>query len=159
MNKINLNKDLHRQPFTDFKIINATEAGLKYGLLTNIEINIYEHNKIVETVKNPGNCTFVIFDYDTKENKISIGSINDEEKTLNVYPADRSLKDFNLAFDPLNDALLRTSQHVLIVKFPKGEQRHMILAHKTLTREMLYNDIAKEVGSEFQVSFWIKKLD
>lgn len=122
-------------------------------LLTNIEINIYEQNKIVETVKSPADCTFVVFDYDTENNKLSIGSINDGEKVLNIYPADKSLAYFNLSFDPLNDALVKTSQHFMTVKLPKEGKAYMILTYKILSREMLYNDITKEIGAEFQVSF------
>eukprot|EP00826_Nyctotherus_ovalis_P040533 TRINITY_DN4005_c0_g1_i14.p1 TRINITY_DN4005_c0_g1~~TRINITY_DN4005_c0_g1_i14.p1 ORF type:complete len:170 (+),score=45.17 TRINITY_DN4005_c0_g1_i14:514-1023(+) len=151
VNSIKLNKDLQRQPFTDVKILNATESTLKYILMTNVEINVYEQNKVVETIKNPGKKTFVFVDYDTESNVVVIGSVNDTEKTVDAYPADNSLPPFSFTFDLMNDALLRTWNQILVVKFQTQEQRSMIVAHNPVNREMLFNDLAREVGSDFQV--------
>lgn len=151
VNRITLSKDIHRQPFTDIRIINATEGFLKYAIMTNIEINVYENHKIVETIKNPGNMTYVFFDYDKQKKVVVVGSVNDGATEVRVYPADNSQEPFVFAFDPLNDYLLRTWQYVLVVKPPTKTQRFMIVAHKVLGREMLYNDIVKEIGGEFQV--------
>lgn len=151
MNNVKLNKDLQRQPFTDVKILSATESALKYILMTNVEINVYEQNKVVETIKNPGSKTFVYIDYDTEKKMVVIGSVNDTEKMVDSYPADNSLPPFTFSFDQMNDALIRTWNQLLIVKFQTQEQRSMIVAHNPVNREMLFNDLAREVGSDFQV--------
>jgi len=146
-----LNKDENKQPFTDVKIINTAEGSIKYATMTNNEINVYEQHKIVETIKNPGDSTYVFIDYDTEKNLIVIGSVDDGETILNVYPADRSLKSFNFNFDPVKDILLRTFHHVVVVKLQSEGQRLMIVGHRPVRREMLFNDVVREVGSEFQV--------
>jgi hypothetical protein len=151
-----LNKDEKRQPFTDMKIVSAKEENLKYVVMTNIEINVYEQNKVVQTIENPGNLTYVFVDYDTAKDYVVIGSVNDTATIVDVYPADRSLNSFTFGFDPRNDILLKTSHNVLVIKLPREGQRLMIVGHKPVGREMLFNDIAREVGTEFQVFVLVK---
>jgi hypothetical protein len=156
---INLTKDEHRKPFADIKIINGTKDSLMYLVMTNVELDLYENEKLIESVKNPGNMTYVFADYDTKRKKLVIGSVADGAKMVDTYPVDHSMDPFSFAFDPIKDYLLRTWQYVLILRPPRDGQGFMIIAHKIVSREMLFNDIAREIGSDFKVLCIFIRID
>lgn len=155
VNRIELNLDPNKDTYTDVRIIDGTEKGLKYLIMTNTEVNVYLNNKIVESQKCPEGNIYVYSDYDREGKKIVVGSLEDGSQTLNVYPVDHSLPPFNLSYNPERDYIISTSQYILILKAPTKTTSFMIVAHRIVEREMIFNDVKKEVGADFQVNFRI----
>jgi len=158
VNSVQLSKDESRLPFTDAFIVNATKENMTYMLMSNTQLKINENHKEKRSLSAGVNETYVFVGYDSVRQSAVIGTIKDDEKEVKTWPINGGLEPFKFGFDQYNDILLKSAKNVLILKL-QSENGVMIMAHSIEKREIMFNDIAKEVGEQFQLQDIILPTD
>ena len=90
--------------------------------------------------------------YDWTHNSAVIGVVAEGSQEVRTWPINGALKPFSLAFNKETDIMLKNWQYVLIVKIPPFHSEPMITVHHIESRDVLFNPLDKEPGSQFQVS-------
>ena len=151
INNIELNKDIQRLPYTDIYFVNASATNLTYIVMSNKEIKVFENNKEKWALQANSNETLVFVGYDSDRKSVIKAAVVDGTEEVRSQPINGELKPFVFSFNIENDILLRTWQYALIVRTPPHSKTTMIIAHRVSGREMLFNEIEREIGEEFQV--------
>ncbi len=151
LNVIELHKDLHRLAFTDAIIINSSSTNLTYAVMSNKEVRTYEFNKETWSMTAKENETYVFTAYDYERKSVVMAAVLDGQTELKTWPVNGAAKPFSFSFNQYTDILLKTWQYVLVVRMPPYSKQTMIIAHRPDKREMLFNEIEREIGTGFQI--------
>ena len=152
INVVELRKDMQRLPFTDVHIVTKTPENFTYVIMTNNEIRTFEKDKETWSIKASPKEIFVFVGYDYTYSSVVMASVADEASEVVTRPVNGALKPFTFMFNPQSDYLLKTWQYVLVIRMPPHSKTTMIIAHRIEKREMLFNEVEREAGEEFQVT-------
>lgn len=151
LNIIELHKNMTKLPYTDIHIVSATSANLTYLIMTNNEVRSFHFAEETWSMKCADNELLVYVGYDTARESVVIATVLDGGEEVSSRPVNGALKPFTFMFNPYTDILLKTWQYVLVIRMPPHSKSTMIIAHRPEKREMLFNDLEREAGADFQV--------